>query len=138
MMRPNETVFPCQQATQTTTLYYHQLYMEYRGKERDRDRDRDRNKHSSFKFKSGVLLLLRKAHTFIDGRKVIIPLDRRVMIVIDSELAQRKSNKLTHRLPAKTVRDASMLFLAFYWLHIQAPFEATLLLDKIEPNDNVD
>ncbi|KRZ11636.1 hypothetical protein T11_8225 [Trichinella zimbabwensis] len=52
----------------------------------------------------------------MDG-EVIIALGRRVlvMIVIDSELAQRKSNKLTvyylnkveaaFRLPAKTVRD---------------------------------
>ncbi|KRY37829.1 hypothetical protein T01_4615 [Trichinella spiralis] len=133
MMRPNETVFPCQQATQTTTLYYHQLYRKIKIVFLP-------SKQQSFKFKSGVLLLLllRKAHTFIDGRKVIIALDRRVMIVIDSELAQRKSNKLTHRLPARTVRDASTLFLAFHWLHVQAPFEATLLLDKIEPNDNVD
>ncbi|KRX95012.1 hypothetical protein T4B_4776 [Trichinella pseudospiralis] len=53
-------------------------------------------------------------------QKVIIALGRPVvMIVIDSELAQHKSNKLTvyylnkveaaFRLPAKTVRDINVL-----------------------------
>ncbi|KAL1232032.1 Pentatricopeptide repeat-containing protein [Trichinella pseudospiralis] len=65
-------------------------------------------------------------------QKVIIALGRPVvMIVIDSELAQHKSNKLTvyylnkveaaFRLPAKTVRDINVLL-----GHLLAPSPSTI------------